>query len=139
MCPKSYHNTEKHKHEADPLLTVLAELEKSGGFEFFITMCGQYETCTDDCRTKIRKVIEALIEFFDYDDVRAGAHWQRHQLLKLGRLMSVGIFKYQYGKGAMVQINGGPKFRIYNDKLLERVACICVATIQKAQYELPFK
>jgi hypothetical protein len=63
---------EMYKHDPDPLLSVLTEFETSGGFEFFVTMCGQYEKCTDDYRTKMRKVIEALIEFFDYDaDERA--------------------------------------------------------------------
>src|SRR5262249_32890722 len=35
-------------------------------FELFKEMCGQYEWCTDVWRTRMRKLLEALIGFFDW-------------------------------------------------------------------------
>jgi hypothetical protein len=40
---------------------------ESCAFELFKELCGQYEWCTDVWRTKTRKVLEALIAYYDSD------------------------------------------------------------------------
>src|SRR5262249_25405702 len=40
---------------------------ESLAFPLFEKMCGQYEWCTDVWRTRTRKVIEALLAYYDSD------------------------------------------------------------------------
>jgi hypothetical protein len=36
-------------------------------YQLFCKMCDQYEWCTDEWRTRMRPLIEALLRYFDYD------------------------------------------------------------------------
>jgi hypothetical protein len=39
---------------------------QESAYQLFVMMCGQYEWCNDEWRTRMRKLLDAFIEYFDY-------------------------------------------------------------------------
>jgi hypothetical protein len=58
------------KHHTDRMPSRLEDPFDSieePAFQLFTKMCERYEWYSDKWRTKVRKVLEALIEYLDYD------------------------------------------------------------------------